>query len=80
MDIKDLLKYNWWPIPTIDQIDRLQRQLTNLKEYFKEDTAIIKYNTLMYDKMKWPLTKYASTPSIVNTISKSLWDIVEDNI
>jgi hypothetical protein len=36
----------------MDQIDRLITQLEKLKEYFVDDSAILKYNTFMYSQMK----------------------------
>jgi hypothetical protein len=78
MDIKELMPNSRWPIPSMDQIDRLITQLEKLKEYFVDDSAILKYNTFMYSQMKWPLTKCSSIPSTVTTISKNLWNIVEE--
>lgn len=77
MNLRDMFKYNWWPVPTIEQIDELIRQLNNMKNYFVTSDKAIQYNTFMYSQMKKNMTTGGLIPSTVKTISSNLRDIVE---
>lgn len=79
MNLKDFFPQVRWPIPKIEDIDKLISQLQNLKDYFVDDSKILKYNTFMYGQMKWPMTVGSTLSVTAKNTAKLLWNIVEGN-